>query len=334
MKRLFHCLCFTAVLLCADSQLFSEPAGPVSVVSKAAEALRETYRENPELSIGARTCVVGGFTWSDSGVGTAFSEYLRGLVEDALMEIDEFDLVIPPDGSVFFGREAEQFITGEDASHGGRLPVSAFRLYGTYEVRDGKAVVQVKVFSEVFSRLMSEFALFIPMENIPPGVEIYPSNLDVISDVSENVGDLYSGTEDFQIFISTNRGEGGVFKEGEYLKLFLLASRDSYIKLYHIDVKGKTALIFPNRFEKNNYLPGGEILEFPGKRSPFQFRIVPPYGTEIIKVVASTRQFSSLEKDFSDLGYATRGLFIEESEQETREIMAEGLVHFTILGKE
>ncbi|MDY7029145.1 MAG: hypothetical protein SVR04_12665 [Spirochaetota bacterium] len=53
----------------------------------------------------------------------------------------------------------------------------------------------------------------------------------------------------------------------------------------------------------------------------------------MIKVVASTRQFSSLEEDFADLGSATRGLFIEKADEESTEVMAEGLVHFTILEK-
>ena len=338
MRRQIIWLCLAAVLLVAAVPGFSDTAysgkgGFDSLVSAMAEGLRQVYREEPELSIGARTCVVDNFTWADSGIGTAFSDYLRSAMEDALMRVDEFDLVIRPEDAVFFGEEARELLDGERGAESS-LPMSAYRIFGSYEVSGGKVLLDVKIFSEVFSRLMADIPLSMELEEIPRGLELYPPNRDVVTDVSSELNDLYSGDDDFQVFVSTNRGEGGVFTEGEYLKLYLLSSRDCFLKVYHIDVHGRTTLIFPNRYEKNNFLPGREVLEFPGSRSPFQFRIVPPYGTEMIKVVASTRQFSSLEEDFADLGYATRGIFIEKADEESTEVMAEGLVHFTILKKE
>lgn len=337
MRRHTVLLGLTAVLLVIAAPVFSDTvssdtAGSASLVSVMAEGLRKIYREDPELSIGARTCVVDNFTWAESGIGTAFSDYLRSAMEDALMRVDEFDLVIRPEDAAFFGGEARELLKEERGAESS-LPMSAYRIFGSYEVVEGKVLLDVKIFSEVFSRLMADFPLSMELEEVPRGLEFYPPNRDVVADVSSELSDLYSGDDDFKIFVSTNRGEGGVFAEGEYLKLYLLSSRDCYLKIYHIDVHGRTVLIFPNRYEKNNFLPGREVLEFPGARSPFQFRIVPPYGTEMIKVVASTRQFSSLEEDFADLGYATRGIFIEKADEESTEVMAEGLVHFTILEK-
>ncbi len=338
MRQLVRWSVVIAALLVTAMPVYSDTASSItadsgSIVSDMAAGLRQVYQEDPELSIGARTCVIDNFTWADSGIGTAFSDYLRSAMEDALMRVDEFDLVIRPEDAVFFAQEARELLDGERGAESS-LPMSAYRIFGTYEVSGGRVLLDVKIFSEVFSRLMADFPLSMELEEIPRGLELYPPNRDVVADVSSELSDLYSGDDDFQVFVSTNRGEGGVFTEGEYLKLYLLASRDCYLKIYHIDVHGKTTLIFPNRYEKNNYLPGREVLEFPGSRSPFQFRIVPPYGTEMIKVVASTRQFSSLEEDFADLGYATRGIFIEKADEESTEIMAEGLVHFTILKKE
>lgn len=338
MKQRVRWLGFAAVLLVITAPVFSDTGffttdGSGSIVDAMAEGLRQAYKEDPELSIGARTCVVDNFTWADSGIGTAFSDYLRSAMEDALMRVDEFDLVIRPEDAVFFEENARDLLDGERGAESS-LPMSAYRIFGTYEVSGGRVLLDVKIFSEVFSRMMADIPLNMKLEEIPRGLELYPPNRDVVADVSSELSDLYSGDDDFQVFVSTNRGEGGVFTEGEYLKLYLLSSRDCYLKIYHIDVHGKTTLIFPNRYEKNNFLPGREVLEFPGSRSPFQFRIVPPYGTEMIKVVASTRQFSSLEEDFADLGYATRGIFIEKADEESTEVMAEGLVHFTILKKE
>lgn len=308
----------------------AETDGKDLLVKDIAGELRRVYREDPELSIGARSCVVGDFTWEGNGVGTAFSGYVGEAVEEALMKVDEFELVTVPEGVPVFGEGAGKLLEKE-AARGMGIVSGAYRLYGIYRIEENAVKLELILHSEVFSRRMAELTVSVPMEKLPRGMELYPENREVVEEVEDELGKLYSGESGFDLFVTTNRGEAGVFREGEYLKLYLLASRDCYLKIYHIDINGKVSLIFPNRFEGNNFLPGGEVLEFPGKRSPFQFRIVPPFGTETIKVVAGTRQFSSVEEDFTDLGVATRGLFIEEVEKEVTEVMAEGLVHFTIL---
>jgi len=333
MRKAKNLFCCAALLLCCGFSLFPESTEKEYLIGEAAEKLQDLYRANPELSIGARTCSVGSFTWEESGIGTEFSAYLRSAVADALMRISEFDLMIPAEDTVDFGTEAQE-ILDRKKSRNGNVQTAAYRIFGTYRVAVDGIELAVDLYSAVFSRLMADFSLQLPLEKVPRGISLYPSNLQVLTDVSSEVGSLYEGSDDFQVFISTNRGEGSIFQEGEYLKLYLLASRDCFLKLYHIDVYGKTTLIFPNRYEKNNFLPGGDLLAFPSGRSPFQFRLVPPTGTEMIKAVASTKQFSSLEEDFSDLGPATRGIFIEGAEQETTEIMAEDLVYFTITEKE
>ena len=119
----------------------------------------------------------------------------------------------------------------------------------------------------------------------------------------------------------------------EFMKIFLLASETCYIKMFLIGVDGHTTQIFPNQYEPNNFLPGKQMLQFPGKASPFRFQLVPPFGTETIKVIASTSQFSDTGQGFKDLGMATRGILIVETANEEKETMAEAKVFYTILPK-
>ena len=117
------------------------------------------------------------------------------------------------------------------------------------------------------------------------------------------------------------------------MKLYLLASENCYIKMFLIGVNGHITQIFPNQYESNNFLTGKQMLQFPGKLSPFQFQLIPPFGTETIKVIASTSQFSDIGQGFKDLGMATRGILIVETENEEKETMAEAKVFYTILQK-
>ncbi len=99
-----------------------------------------------------------------------------------------------------------------------------------------------------------------------------------------------------------------------------------------IDVTGEnTTQVFPNKYEVNNFLPGGRFLKFPGDQAPFKFRLTEPYGAEYIKVVAGTRQFSNMGVAFQNLGMVTRGLMLEKVNRDNQEIMAEAEVSYTIV---
>ncbi len=308
--------------------------GTLSALSPAAEAeagiadqigksLNRLYAENPELSIGASSIAVGPFTWDSSGIGTVFSETLLRAGKSGVLKSDVFQLVID-DPVPFFGEESSVPELNEMDM------VSAYRLFGSYQIEEADVIIRLKLYSSIFSRMMAESDISIPLSDIPREIELYPENREVVDRLDRELGALY-GKDQLNIHITTDRGIGGVYREGEELTLSLLADKDCYIKIFHIDVAGKMTQLFPNRFESNNYLPGRQLLTFPSRRSPFRFKIVPPYGTETIKVIASTRQFYDPGDAFSDLGVATRGLVLEGVSEAETEVMADAMVHFTIL---
>jgi hypothetical protein len=135
------------------------------------------------------------------------------------------------------------------------------------------------------------------------------------------------------IQVSTDRGNGGVYRNGEKLTIHFFANRDAYVKIYHIDVKGIAQLIFPNTYWTANFVHGNVVVDIPDpKVYPFEFVMTPPYGTEHIKVVASTVQFSDIEDSFKDLGKATRGL-VARGLQVTGAAVAETLLSYTIVNE-
>ena len=184
--------------------------------------------------------------------------------------------------------------------------------------------------SFIFNKLAGQREIILPLTTIPSGVEVLPKNYQVLLNIDNAIGNLY-GESNLDIYVTTSRGDGGVYHNNEELVLYVLASEDCYIKIFHIDVTGNTTLVFPNKYEVNNFLPGGEFLKFPGETAPFKFRLTAPYGAEYIKVVASTGQFTDKGKAFKNLGMATRGLILEEVKEEDQEIMAEAKVSYTIL---
>ena len=286
--------------------------------------LQTMYDSNFELSIGSSTCNVGTFTWEDSGVGTSFSSYIKKTVQDAVVAAKSFDLILSDVYPVFNSEVATILSENEE------MKLGAFLIFGNYTLEGPSIKLNLKIFSNAFSKVMSEADIELPMEIVPVGMQVIPSDLDKINNVPEEIDNLY-GKSELDIYVTTSRGDGGVFFENEYMKIYLLASENCYIKMFLIGVDGHAIQIFPNRYEPNNFLPGKQMLQFPGKSSPFRFQLVPPFGTETIKVIASTYQFSDTGQDFKDLGMATRGILLVETETEEKETMAEAEVYYTIL---
>ena len=288
--------------------------------------LQKMYDSNFELSIGSNTCNVGTFTWEKSSVGTSFSSYLQNSVQDAVVDSKNFELILS-DILPFFGPEAAKILSQNE-----EMKLGAFLIFGNYNLEGSSIKLNLKIFSNTFSKVMAEAEIELPMEIVPVGMQVIPADLDKINNVTKEIDNLY-GKSELDIFVTTSRGDGGVFIEDEYMKIYLLASENCYIKMFLIGADGHASQIFPNQYESNNFLPGKQMLQFPGKTSPFKFQLVPPFGTEAIKVIASTRQFSDSGNGFKDLGMATRGILIVESESEEMETMAEAKVFYTILPK-
>ena len=135
--------------------------------------------------------------------------------------------------------------------------------------------------------------------------------------------------------MSTDRGVGGVYRTGETLSVLVAVNERAWIKVYHVDVAGKARLIWPNRYSGTpGPLDAGTIVRIPGEGDPFSFVLGPPYGTEFIKVLASTRAFAATESDFTDLAgdardSISRGLPVTSADAER----AEGLASYLILGE-
>lgn len=288
--------------------------------------LQIMHDSNFELTIGSNTCNVGTFTWEDSGIGTSFSSWLQISVQDAVVDTKSFDLILS-DVQPVFGPDAAKIL-----SQNTEMKLGAFLIFGNYSLEGSYIKLKLKIFSNAFSRVMSEANIKLPMEGIPPGMQVIPADLERIKNMAGEIDSLY-GKSELDIYVTTSRGDGGVFIEDEYMKVFILASDNCYIKMFLIGVDGHAVQIFPNQYEANNFLFGKQILEFPGKTSPFKFQLVPPFGTETIKVIASTVQFSDLNNGLKDLGMATRGIMVVETKSEEMETMAESKVLYTILPK-
>ncbi|MEW5816214.1 MAG: DUF4384 domain-containing protein [Spirochaetota bacterium] len=264
----------------------------------------------------------GSFTYGYTGLGSSYSRYLEDILTRAISQCHKVTL---------FARHA---VSNMDPSFK-ELYSDYFKttgveglLYGTF-FEEGKDVrVRLEMTSLTIGEVIGTAEVTIPKSLIPAGVTITPPGLTQASDLRNEIEHLLgSSAGNLVVKVTTSRGEGGVYKDGERMVVYVFVNQDAYIKVYHIDVNGRLALIFPNKFYSHNRIQGGEFVQIPGADHPFQFVLHAPFGTEFIKAAAALSQFEDIEVSFSELGPAgkatlSRGMSVMEASADRAEALA------------
>jgi len=273
----------------------------------------------------------GTFTYEYTGLGSSYSRYIEDLLSQAVASSRKIKLFVrsvienmDPDFRELY---RDYFKTTE---------VDAL-LYGRF-FNEGKDVrIDLRLTSLTTGQLIGTTSIAIPENATPRDVSLVPPGLGRAADMRSGLTNLVgSSSGDLVVKATTSRGDGATFTSGENLLLHVFVNRDAYVKVYHIDANGNAQLIFPNRFQANNLIPGGTFAQIPADGDPFKFQLGPPFGIEFVKVIASTTQFKDMEQPFSDLGKATRSLLTRglQNTDPSDSNEAEALVSYSIVAQE
>jgi hypothetical protein len=89
--------------------------------------------------------------------------------------------------------------------------------------------------------------------------------------------------------ISLNKGEGASYQPGEAISITFRVNKDSYIVIYDTEATGDTHIIFPNRFQRDNFVRANQSVTVP---QGYNFNVGGAQGKEYFQIVASTAQFA------------------------------------------
>ncbi|MBS3788421.1 DUF4384 domain-containing protein [Candidatus Bipolaricaulota bacterium] len=101
------------------------------------------------------------------------------------------------------------------------------------------------------------------------------------------------------IRIWSESGCGTVYNLGDLLNLRIKSSRSGYLTVFDLMPNGEVQVLFPNKFDRNNYIRSGRVYEIPGITDPFQLRISPPKGRDQILAVVTENREKLVREDFS-----------------------------------
>jgi hypothetical protein len=96
----------------------------------------------------------------------------------------------------------------------------------------------------------------------------------------------------FNLTVSTNKT---VYYDGDELLITLRSNEDCYFVVYQVDVANNMQVIFPNPWDKNNFLKAGVSRTIPENSA---FSLHQPYGEEWILAYASPRDFKIPEDQY------------------------------------
>jgi hypothetical protein len=104
------------------------------------------------------------------------------------------------------------------------------------------------------------------------------------------------------------------FKVGDEIGFTFKANSDCYVLLLHCSSDGKVSVLYPNRYNKDNFVKKGVVYSIPAyKDGKFQFhyRLGEPTGQEMVKIIATTDYLDPFGLDLSamqDKVFATVGM--------------------------
>jgi len=120
----------------------------------------------------------------------------------------------------------------------------------------------------------------------PPAPSAVNQPLDAMQRAAALMQQVFPGGGDFQLQVWTNKGANSVYTEGEKLLVHILADRSAYLQVDYYQADGQVVHLLPNALEPND-IKSGQVFTLGKSDKTFQFEIAPPFGVEMLTVLAS-----------------------------------------------
>ncbi len=129
-------------------------------------------------------------------------------------------------------------------------------------------------------------------------------------------------THDFGLSLISDKSD---YHVDDHPVFSVKAEENCHLTLINVDAAGEGTVIYPNKFQQDNFLKAGKEFTFPDEHAPFQFRMKDK-GIETVIAICDTGKKASdgIEHDFktrqfTDLGdyreFLTRAIVVEGKEK-------------------
>ena len=313
-RKSFHTSSFLLLTLVSSFLLLTSDFSLASAKDDPFKDLASTLgKEAPGEKV---NIAVGSFNYENTDLQSPFSSMLRDELEIALGESGKFKVVtrdrladlqmegkFQGKGILEPGTGVEKVtIEGVKGIIRGRFYASGdeVTVYAELAWLEGGEVKKARIAipaSQVRAKIWPDAAEASskPMEGV-----IKPQNIEQSSaNVQEMAKDrLAKVPKDCPVEIFTVDGKRA-YAGGENISFRVRSTQEAYIAVLCHQNDGTTIVLFPNRWCSNTLIPANKAIDIPGThKSGFEIEIGPPFGSDVVEVIACTKP-TELHKQFS-----------------------------------
>ncbi len=126
------------------------------------------------------------------------------------------------------------------------------------------------------------------LAELTPSSTVGGSTSDTPPSAGEDISTIIKGADNQGRSLSIT-SESPAYRVGEVANFTVVSSQSCFLTLLSQDGRAREAtVIFPNKYQQSNWIPGGAPVTLPGTDAPFQFRLKDP-GTESVIAVCADK---------------------------------------------
>ncbi len=284
-------------------QLLSQPLRSVSDVARAI-----VLRFAQQIDSLSKQVWVNPLTYQDTGMSGSFARYFQSELETSMVQIADWKM--PSKSRALAGKPESLQNIREIAKNAG----AQWYVYGTYWEQDDKVKLIVTMRDVDTNKVIAGTDLVFDTTALDKNMTLKPANYEsaLIAQQAFEEGQIVSGQLNLEVW-SDRGNENLLYTEGEVMKVYVRVNRECYIRLLYILADGRWTLLYDNYFIDKSKV--NQVIEI-----PTEFECSPPFGAEMLVVIARTDKFSKPNTIVED-GYE----FLDIDPQLTPEISARSL---------
>jgi len=256
--------------------LLSESLGSLEDVARSI-----VLRLSKQISTPSEKMLIVPLTYQDTKMGSSFARHFRAEIENQFIQMANWKIA---EQIQSFTPKSSQIMRDMVKESGANLIFS-----GTYWERDNEVKLMVNIRDMDSGKVLAGTDLVFDAPILPGNLSLRPENFEsaLIAQGAFGQGEIVSGQ--LRIEAWTNKGNDNVmYSSGETMKLFVRVNREAYLRFLYVLADGRWTLLYDDYYiDKSKVNQAVEI--------PEEFECAPPFGAEMLVLVARTEEFEPLE---------------------------------------
>jgi hypothetical protein len=257
-------------------RLLSESLGSLDDVAMAV-----VMRLSKQIPMPTGKVLVMPLTYQDTKMGSSFARHFRAELENQIVQLANWKVAEQVQS---FSPKSSQIMRDLAKESGAELLLS-----GTYWERGNEVKLMVNIREINSGKSLAGTEITFDPQILPENVSLKPENFEsaLVAQGAFGQGEIVSGQ--LQVESWTNKGnENLIYTAGETMKVFVRVNREAYVRLLYILADGRWTLLYDDLYiDKSKVNRAVEI--------PDEFECAPPFGAEMLVVIARTEKFEPLE---------------------------------------